>query len=238
MTSPLPPSSQTAETDQLLEMTVYPLPGADNRPPMSVEQARKGQQKMLWLMALCSAPVLIAYFLFYVVRPGGQGGFGVLIDPAHPMPALHATSLTGDMVPLQSLKGQWLLVNVAAGDCQSACEQRLLTARQIRESMGKDKERIDRVWLVSDQAPVPAALLPTLKDSTILRMAAADISKWVAVEPGKQLQDHLYLVDPLGNWMMRFPSDLSLKEAPKVRKDLDRLLKATMSWDGPGRNTP
>ena len=181
---------------------------------------------------------MIAYLLFYVIRPGAQSGYGLLVDPVRPMPALQVTALEGASLPLQSLKGQWLLVTVAGGACQAPCEQQLFLARQIRESMGKDKSRIDWVWLVSDQAQVPAALLPALKDATVLRMPEAALAHWLAAEPGKSLGDHVYVVDPLGNWMMRFPASLALKEAPKARRDLDRLLKATMAWDAPGRTAP
>jgi hypothetical protein len=238
MTSPFSPNNAESDTDPLLEMTVYPLPGTAHRKTLTAEQARRGQFKLFWLMALCSAPVLIAYLLFYVVRPGGQAGYGALIDPARAMPVASVQRLSGESSNLASLKGQWLLVNVAPGICQGVCEQRLLMTRQLRESMGKDKDRIDWVWLVSDTAPVSPALMPALKDAIVLRMSKQDLAQWLTPEPGKALADHLYLVDPLGNYMMRFPMDLSLKEAPKARRDLSRLLKATLAWDAPGRETP
>ena len=52
---------------------------------------------------------------------------------------------------------------------------------------------------------------------------------------GQQLADHLYLVDPMGNWMMRFPAQLDLAAAAKAKRDLERLLRASSSWDQPGR---
>jgi hypothetical protein len=45
----------------------------------------------------------------------------------------------------------------------------------------------------------------------------------------------LYLVDPMGRWMMRFPPQLAAENAPKLKRDLERLIRAAKSWDLPGR---
>jgi hypothetical protein len=111
----------------------------------------------------------------------------------------------------------------------------LYLQRQLREALGKDKDRVDWVWLVPDDAPVPAGLLPALKEATVLRVPPAGLSAWLTPVAGHQLAEHLYLVDPMGNWMLRFPADLDISSAAKARRDLDRLLRASASWDQPGR---
>ena len=77
--------------------------------------------------------------------------------------------------------------------------------------------------------------MPALKQAAVLRVAAADVQQWLAPAAGHQLHEHLYLVDPLGNWMMRFPANLDAAGAAKAKKDLERLLRASSSWDEPGR---
>ena len=136
---------------------------------------------------------------------------------------------------MRSLRGQWLLLNVAGGDCDKRCEQNLYLQRQLRESLGSEKDRVDRVWLVSDQQPVRPDLLPALKGATVLRVAQAQLAQWLAPQPGHALEDHIYLVDPLGTWMMRLPPALDIGAAAKAKRDLDRLLRASASWDEPGR---
>ena len=84
--------------------------------------------------------------------------------------------------------------------------QQLYFQRQLRESLGKDKDRLDRVWLVTDTQPIAAELLPGLKEATVLRVPADDVAHWLAPAPGHDIGEHLYVVDPLGNWMMRFPA--------------------------------
>jgi hypothetical protein len=134
-----------------------------------------------------------------------------------------------------SLKGQWLLISVAGGACNSACEQHLYLQRQLRESVGREKDRVDWVWLVTDDAIVPNALRPALSGATVLAVSQAALSRWLSADAGHQIDEHLYLVDPLGNWMMRFPAGLDLQSAAKAKRDLDRLLRASVSWDKAGR---
>jgi hypothetical protein len=58
------------------------------------------------------------------------------------------------------------------------------------------------------------------------------LAQWLAPSQGQQLADHIYLVDPMGQWMMRSPAN---PDPSKLKRDLDRLLRASASWDQPGR---
>mgnify|MGYP006146090063 CR=1 FL=1 len=51
----------------------------------------------------------------------------------------------------------------------------------------------------------------------------------------RRLADHLYVVDPMGHWMMRFPAGQDTSTAPQVRKDLERLMRGSAGWDTAGR---
>jgi hypothetical protein len=127
------------------------------------------------------------------------------------------------------------LISVSSGGCDEQCARHLYLQRQLREGLGKDKDRLDWVWLVNDSVPVAQALLPALKDATVIRVPATELATWLAPQAGHALPDHLYLVDPLGNWMMRFPAQIDAQGAVNVRRDLDRLLRAASSWDKAGR---
>ena len=196
-----------------------------------------GRWKMLMVLAVCAAPVIASYLTYYVIRPDARRVYGELVDPQRPLPDLATAPLDGAAGNLRKLRGQWLLVSVAGGACNEACQQHLYLLRQVRESLGKDKDRVDRVWLVNDAAPVPPALLPALKDATVLRLDSGALSQWLAPANGHRLEDHIYLVDPLGNWMMRFPAALDMAGAARAKRDLERLLRASASWDTAGRPT-
>jgi hypothetical protein len=138
-------------------------------------------------------------------------------------------------VPLRSLKGQWLLVAVGPSACDVACEQRLFLQRQLREMLGRERERLDKVWLVTDDTPLTPALQQAVTGGVpvqVLRVPRADVQAWLKPARGHSLDDHLYLVDPMGEWMMRTPA---IPDPAKVKRDLDRLLRASASWDTPGR---
>lgn len=227
-----------AETDRAepLGLTVYAMPAPD---AALERQRRSGRWKMLLVLAICSAPVVASYLVFYLLRPvGASAAYATLIQPQVDMPALEARTLDGRPLALQSLRGQWLLVVVDGGQCRGSCEKRLYLQRQLREMMGRDRDRIDKLWLVVDDAPVAPALRAALAATpamTVARLPREQVSAWLAPAAGQQLEDHVYVVDPLGHWMMRAPVD---PDPSKFRRDIDRLLRASASWDLPGRQTP
>ena len=200
----------------------------------SIER-RRARWKLLLLLLVCVSPVVASYFTYYVVRPEGRRNFGTLVQPQRPMPDLATTTPQGHSGSLRSLRDQWLLVSVAPARCDERCQNHLYLQRQMRESLGKEKDRLDWVWLVTDGAPLPKALEPGLQQATVLRVHAAALAQWLEPEAGHALSDHLYLVDPMGNWMMRFPPGLDTAAAAKAKRDLERLLRASASWDTAGR---
>jgi len=218
---------------QPLGLTVHSLPVAEEA--LAAQRTRQGRWKMLGVLLACAAPVIASYFAYYVVRPEGRRNYGELVQPQRPMPAMAAQALDGSTQPLAALQGQWLLVSVAGGACDAQCQGNLYLQRQLRESLGKDKERVDWVWLVTDGAPIPAAIAPALQPARVLRVDGAALARWLAPAPGHALAEHLYVVDPQGHWMLRFPARMDAKDAVRARRDLDRLLRASASWDPPGR---
>jgi hypothetical protein len=228
-------SVRLSDGDQPLGLTVHTLPHPGEAGDAVSRRTVTGRWKMIAVLLICAAPVIASYFTYYVVRPEGRRVFGQLVDPQRPLPALTGTTLDGRSVGLRTLKGQWLLMSTAGGACSKACEQNLYLQRQLRETLGKEKDRVDWVWLVSDDAPVADALQPALKGATVLRIGESQLAQWLSPETGHRLEDHLYLVDPLGNWMMRFPATLDIEGAAKAKRDIDRLLRAAASWDEAGR---
>ncbi|WP_291554348.1 hypothetical protein [Comamonas sp. SCN 65-56] len=224
------------EVDDPVALTVHSLPVAGDA--ARLPQSRKGRWQ-LWLMLLISiAPVAASYFMYYVARPhGALLNFGELIEPVRPIPAgLQVTTLDGKVEPLGNLKRQWLLVSVADGACDDTCRSNLYLQRQLRESLGKERDRVDWVWLIPDNGAPPTEIRAGLADAMVLRVDRSALQAWLTPQAGQRLEDHLYLVDPMGNWMMRFPAHLTVDMAEKAKRDLSRLLRASASWDQPGRD--
>lgn len=221
--------------DHVLGLTVYDLPEPGQAMADVARRTRLGRLKMLGVFLICAAPVLASYFTYYVIRPEGRRNFGELIEPQRELPDAQALDLQGKPHGLRELKGQWLLVSVGGAACPERCAQQLYFQRQLREGLGKEKERLDRVWLVSDDQAIRPDLLPGLKEATVLRVPESALKQWLVPATGHGLDEHLYLVDPRGFWMMRFPAQLDLAGAGRAKRDLERLLRASSSWDDPGR---
>jgi hypothetical protein len=214
-------------------MTVHGMPA----PELEADRrTRAGRLKMLLVLAVCAAPVLASYFTYFVIRPEGRSNYAPLITPPRAMPpALQLTDLQGHRVAAESLHGQWLLVLVGGGGCDDACEKRLFLQRQLREMTGRDRDRIDKVWLVDDGAelrPELQAAVGAAPAVTVLRVPRDELARWLEPAQGSSLEQHLYIVDPMGQWMMRAPVD---PDPAKLKRDLERLLRASAAWDNAGR---
>nr|WP_217430624.1 redoxin domain-containing protein [Duganella vulcania] len=189
---------------------------------------------MLLVLAVCAAPLVGSYLTYYVIKPkGGVTNYGALIDPRdHPIPAMASTTLDGKPATLENYKGKWIMLKVGPSDCQQDCQDQLFAMRQLRTMQGKEMERIERVWLITDDQPLDTLLMRVNDGTRMLRAPAAVVEKWLPLEQGAgdRAADHVYLIDPLGNLMMRFPKGAvssDTEKVKKVHKDISKLLKAS-----------
>lgn len=190
------------------------------------DQQRKGRWKLFAVIAICASPLIASYLTYYVIKPEGRTNYGELIDPrAYPIPStLGTTSLDGKPAAINDFKGKWVMLQVAGADCQDACRKRLHDMRQLRLAQGKDMDRIERVWLVTDDKPVETMLMREYDGTHMLRTRSDAVTHWLPVDDGTVPADHIYMIDPLGNLMLRFPKDA---DPNKMKKDIAKLLKAS-----------
>ncbi len=190
-----------------------------------VEVKKKTYWTLFLVIAACAAPVILSYLTYYVIKPQTRTNYGDLIDPrAYPIPDLGSVNLEGQPASLQQFHGKWILLQVDGASCDEACKQKLYYMRQLRLTQGKEMDRIERVWLVTDAAPLDIGLMKQYDGTHLLRVDPQKLAAWLPVVEGTKASDHLYMIDPLGNLMMRFPKD---PDANKIKKDITRLLKAS-----------
>ena len=204
---------------------------------------------MFWMVvAVCLAPVVASYFLYYGVRPEGRTNHGDLIEPQRPVGALPVNTLVRapdesgfvdvlaalpkddprqQLASLQEFRGRWLLIRVGPATCGEVCESQLWIARQVRLATGRERDRVERLWIIPT-APNAANIRVTLPEehlgTWVLSADAAALEAWPLPGGSAGVGSHLWLVDPLGNLMMRFPAD---PDPAKIRSDLMKLLKAS-----------
>ncbi|MCC8392084.1 cytochrome C oxidase subunit I [Paraburkholderia sp. MMS20-SJTR3] len=200
--------------------TTKPIPGQPNGPG----SWQRGRWVLLLLAVVCAAPIAISYFVYYVVKPaGGSTNYGTLIQPQRPIPdALTVTGEDGKPLKLASLRGHWLMISVDGSECDKACVTKLYFMRQIRAAQGPERERVVEVWLRTDAGKVADVIQTAYPDTNILIADPAQVAAWLPADTGTRDTDHIYLVDPNGNLMMRFPKDAN---PSKIKSDLTKLLK-------------
>lgn len=188
-------------------------------------QKKAGRWKLILVLALCASPLIASYFTYYVIKPERRTNYGELIDPrAYPIPALQAARLDGTPVELDAYRGKWIMLQVASAECDAPCRQHLHDMRQLRLAQGKEMDRLERVWLITDSAPLETMLMREYDGTHMLRANPDAVQAWLPSQPQTHPRDHLYVVDPLGNLMMRFPKDA---DPNRIKKDISRLLKAS-----------
>jgi len=189
------------------------------------KEQKTGRWKLFAVVAICAAPMVASYLTYYVIKPQARTNYGALIDPrAHPIPLLGSTSLDGQPATLEEYKGKWVMLQVDESDCLEKCQSKLYEMRQLRLTQGKDMDRIERVWLVTDAQPLETRTLREYDGTHVLRVNPVALKAWLPVEDGTTVSDHLYMIDPLGNLMMRFPKDA---DPNKMKKDITKLLNAS-----------
>jgi cytochrome oxidase Cu insertion factor (SCO1/SenC/PrrC family) len=171
------------------------------------------------LLAVSAAPIVGSYVAYYFWQPSGHVNYGELIAP-RPLPDAPLATLDGKPFRLSQLKGDWVLVSVDSGACDDACLMRLVYTRQVRLATGKETERVARVWLLTDERTPDAALLAGQPDLVAVRAAGSDVLRNIAADGAPERR--VYVVDPLGNLMMRYPENPDPK---RMLKDLGRLLR-------------
>jgi len=226
-------SALDAARAEAVALTVHSMPAPQLQ--SDARRTRAGRIKMLLVLLVCAAPVAASYFSYFVLRPQARTNYSSLIQPTRSLPPLPLRKLDGTPVEAASLHGQWLLLALGPADCGTDCQQRLYMQRQLREMLGRERDRVDKLWLVTDAAELPPAMRTALAaDPSLqaLRVPRDALAAWLQPEAGRALEQHLYLVDPMGEWMMRMPAD---PDPARVKRDLERLLRASSSWDQPGR---
>ncbi len=185
---------------------------------------------LLWLVAaVCAAPAIASYMAYYIFKPTGAAvNYGTLLEPQRPVPATLTVRTEHDgLVPMRTLTGKWLMLMVDASACTEDCVKKLYFMRQVRATQGNERERVDTLWLRTDNAPVAATITSAYPDIRLLQADANTLANWLPAEANTAMTDHIYLIDPSGNLMMRFPKE---PDPTKIKKDLSKLLK----WSGIG----
>jgi cytochrome oxidase Cu insertion factor (SCO1/SenC/PrrC family) len=184
---------------------------------------------LLLLVAVSLIPFAGSLLLYYVWRPQSFTNYGELVA-VMPLAGVAIPLRDGKAFRFDELRGNWVFVTVDSGNCNDYCKSKLYVMRQIRLTQGGDRERIERLWLIPDGVrPQPAIEAEYQGTRTVMPAADDFIARLPASDSPR---NHIYLVDPFGNLMMRFPRNA---DPQRMKKDVSKLMKISGGWVQTGR---
>jgi hypothetical protein len=177
----------------------------------------RNKRLLVLLAVIAAAPVALSYLAYYAWPRDARVNYGELLAPQTIAP-IAGTRADGAPFDLASLRGRWVVLYAAPGNCSGNCADALYASRQARTIQNAERERVVRVWLVTDPSAPASALLAAHPDLTVARVDARSLRSL------PQGSDRIYLIDPLGNFVLAWPSKPDIKA---MAKDLGRLLRAS-----------
>lgn len=186
---------------------------------MSKEIIKKSnRRKFILILVLLFSPVVISYTLFFMDYRPGSINYGDLVE----IKKLSGSGVTQDsniILRMRDLHGKWVMLTVDSGNCDAACQKKLYYMRQVRTMQNKEMNRIERLWLIDDNVKADSELFKNYEGTFFVNALDSELLDQI---PTREIQrKHIYLIDPMGNLMMRFPENL---EPRKMSDDIKRLL--------------
>jgi len=181
---------------------------------------RLGPRAKLVLLASLFLLPIAASMVAYLARPEPTANYGELLLPPATITTHPFGTERGDRFEFSQLQGRWILVASDSGACAAACVEKLTAMRQVRLALARNAVRVERVFVIDDLAAPNRATLAAFEGLTVAVTPAG-----MVLPPGAgNDRAHIYLVDPRGNVMLRWPAKVEMK---RMHRDLERLLKAS-----------
>lgn len=178
---------------------------------------KRGQVKLFLILAMFVAPFALADLAFRYWKPERFSNYGALVEAVEFRPA-GLQAMDGGLFDMASLRGKWVFLLVQAGDCDGACQRNLYLMRQVRQATGRDQGRIERL-LITDR---PLAGELAMAHAGLKQAQYRQLAPLITPLSAGEALGHIYLVDPLGRLVLRYPV---APDGSRMLKDVQRLLK-------------
>lgn len=177
-------------------------------------------RRLVALIALVAvAPMILAWAAYHYWPRSERTNYGELLA-TRPLPRITGERIGGPHAAFDTdgLRGRWIVLYASGGACGARCEEALYATRQARTLQNAERERVLRVWLVTDATPPAPQVATEHPDLEIARVPAASVANL------PRGSDAIYLVDPLGNLVLAWPVAPDIK---RLARDLSHLLRAS-----------
>jgi len=183
----------------------------------------RGRRQLLIVAAVFLLPLLVAFALYYgkLWRPAGSSSKGELIDPARPLAVAGLRHADGTPADARVFQDKWTLLYIGDGACDADCRTALVFARQSRLALNNEMTRVQRVFLATGNCCANEYFKAEHAGLIPLDASSPAAQPLLAQFPADRAHS-LYIVDPLGNLMMRHDASHTSKD---LLEDLKKLLK-------------
>ncbi|MDH5648805.1 MAG: hypothetical protein OEY67_04050 [Gammaproteobacteria bacterium] len=197
------------------------------------ESRRKNRTTLILIAAVCILPVALAYGLNKMGwKPDQFGNYGELVQPALPLKEATLSLQSGETVSLKQLHHKWLLIAFSDAGCNQACLANMDKMKRLQIAQAKNQDRIQRILVLAGRNFGNQPLPDFLTSDRDLKIVVGPQTGIVSLlndfshngETPLEDANRIYLVDPLGNLILRYPADA---DASKMHKDLARLLRVS-----------
>lgn len=184
----------------------------------------------VWFVVIAFiAPVVLAYIMFFFVDVKSFVNHGEILNPIVHIASFKLKDENNEIIPQDDLTYKWRLISFVGKDCDEQCESRLFDTRQIHTLLAKDQHRLMRMFVHLE--PAGDSLIKLIEQThpnvihvngdadTIIDALGANVREGAGI-----MNNETYIMDPMGNVMMRFTQDQPNKE---FLYDLKKLLKAS-----------
>ena len=202
------------------------------------DQAMKTKRnlKPFWiLLAISGLPYLLSWIWYAnmeTLPEVAANNRGELIEPVRPLGDLTLTTVAGDLLDTNTLKGNWTLMMAGSSDCDETCMKNVYFMRQVRRLMGEEREKIKRIFVMTDNSRLDS-FKEKISEYGKMEIVSTDAEQGNTLIEQMTInnnnpENRIFIVDPLANLMMAYPQDVDPED---IAKDFRRLLKVVRIGD-------
>ena len=186
----------------------------------------RGRRTLLIVAAIFFVPVIAAFALYYgqLWRPSGSSSKGELITPARPLEVVGVRHTDGSPAPPEVFADKWTLIYIGDGACDPDCRNALVFGRQSRLSLNNEMTRVQRIFLATGHCCANDYFAAEHPGMIVLDASSPEAAQLLGQFPPERSQS-LFIVDPLGNLMMRHDAGAASQTSKDLLTDLKKLLK-------------
>jgi hypothetical protein len=175
------------------------------------------------LAALFLVPIAAAFWLYYGIgwSPAQHVNHGELL-PVKTLPSVSLPAPDHGASLANVFTKRWALVYLGDGRCDSICRHALYVMRQTQVALNDDMPRVERVFLATANCCAEAFLARTYPGLIVLDASGSSAWSLLGSFPAGDRDSMVFIVDPLGNLMMRYDAR---RDPRGLLLDLQRLLR-------------